>query len=65
MVKKYIDTATVIEDLEVKRQLKLISNPNRYRSRAAEAFLEDVLPIFAGENSQLNQHILSNKNNNK
>ena len=44
-----------IADLEVKRELMLISNPNRYSSRAAEAFKEDILPIFAGEFSPINK----------
>ena len=38
-------------DLEVRRQLKLIKHPARYCSRAAEAFLEDVLPIFSSDES--------------
>ncbi len=41
----------IIADLEVKRELKLISNPGRYTSRAAEAFTKEVLPIFASANS--------------
>tara|TARA_Y100001968_G_C19444270_1_gene764353 strand:+ start:2418 stop:3362 length:945 start_codon:yes stop_codon:yes gene_type:complete len=43
----------LIADLEVKRELKLISHPARYCSRAAEAFREDVLPLFASEKSPL------------
>ena len=36
-----------IADLEVKRELKLITNPSRYTSKAAEAFKKDVLPQFS------------------
>ncbi|MFM7448572.1 MAG: LysR family transcriptional regulator [Leptolyngbyaceae cyanobacterium] len=36
-----------INDVVVKRMLSVIINPNRYRSKAAEAFVEDVLPKFA------------------
>ena len=39
-------------DLEVRRQLKLIKHPARYCSRAAEAFLKDVLPIFSSDESK-------------
>jgi len=45
----------IVADLQVKRQLKLISHPARYCSRAAEAFREDVLPLFAGADSPLRQ----------
>jgi hypothetical protein len=31
----------------VERILKVIVNPNRYRSKAAEAFSQDILPQFA------------------
>ena len=41
----------IIADLEVKRELKLISNPGRYTSRAAEAFTKEILPIFASSDS--------------
>ncbi len=43
----------VIADLQVSRQLKLITHPARYCSRAAEAFREDVLPVFASTDSPL------------
>ncbi|GAB4340530.1 MAG: LysR family transcriptional regulator [Cyanophyceae cyanobacterium] len=36
-----------IEEVRVERILKVISNPNRYRSKAAEAFTRDILPHFA------------------
>ncbi|MFM7615066.1 MAG: LysR family transcriptional regulator [Synechococcales cyanobacterium] len=36
-----------IEQVTVKRMLSVIYNPNRYRSRAAEAFAKEILPQFA------------------
>lgn len=36
-----------IEDVVVKRMLSVIANPNRYRSKAAEAFSREILPLFA------------------
>ncbi len=44
-----------IADLQVKRQLKLISHPARYCSKAAEAFKEEILPVFASPDSPLRQ----------
>jgi DNA-binding transcriptional LysR family regulator len=38
---------TPIEGVVVKRTLWLIVNPNRYRSKAAEAFSQEILPQFA------------------
>jgi DNA-binding transcriptional LysR family regulator len=38
---------TPIEGVVVKRTLWLIFNPNRYRSKAAEAFSQEILPQFA------------------
>ncbi|MCC5622194.1 LysR family transcriptional regulator [Nostoc sp. CHAB 5715] len=38
---------TLIEGVVVKRTLWLIFNPNRYRSKAAEAFSREILPQFA------------------
>ena len=35
-----------IDKVEVKRTLWVIVNPNRYRSKAAEAFSRDILPQF-------------------
>ena len=43
----------LVADLEVKRELKLITNPSRYTSRASEAFKKDILPQFAGLESPL------------
>jgi DNA-binding transcriptional LysR family regulator len=36
-----------IEGVVVKRMLSVITNPNRYRSKAAEAFCQDILPQFS------------------
>ncbi|QIZ70344.1 LysR family transcriptional regulator [Oxynema aestuarii] len=36
-----------IEGVVVKRMLSLIYNPNRYRSKAAEAFSREILPKFS------------------
>ncbi len=44
-----------VVDLQVKRQLKLISHPARYCSRAAEAFREKILPVFASPDSPIRQ----------
>ena len=44
-----------VADLEVKRELKLITNPSRYTSRASEAFKRDILPQFASLESPLRQ----------
>jgi len=43
----------LVLDLEVRRELKLIRHPARYRSRAAEAFLIDILPVFASKGFEL------------
>ncbi len=36
-----------IEQVTVKRLLSVIYNPNRYRSKAAEAFSKEILPMFS------------------
>ncbi len=36
-----------VEDMVVKRMLSVVVNPNRYRSKAAEAFSREILPQFA------------------
>ena len=46
----------LVVDLQVRRQLKLISHPARYCSRAAEAFRRDVLPVFASADSPIRQN---------
>ena len=47
-----------ITDLEVKRELKLITNPSRYASRASKAFKKNILPRFASAKSPLRQNNL-------
>jgi len=42
-----------VADLEVKRELKLITNPSRYTSRASEVFKKNILPQFASLESPL------------
>jgi len=44
-----------VADLEVKRELKLITNPSRYTSRASEVFKKKILPQFASLESPLRQ----------
>ena len=38
-------------DLGVKRELKLITNPSRYTSKASEAFKKNILPQFSKLNN--------------
>ena len=38
---------TSIKSVEVRRTLSVLLNPNRYRSKAAEAFIKQVLPQFS------------------
>lgn len=38
-----------IEDVEIRRTLSVIVNSSRYRSKAAEAFIQEILPQFASE----------------
>ena len=40
-------TTVKIERVVVNRILSLIYNPNRYRSKAAEAFSKEILPLFS------------------
>ncbi len=42
-----------VADLEVRRELKLISHPARYCSKASIAFRENVIPKFASKESPL------------
>jgi DNA-binding transcriptional LysR family regulator len=35
-----------IEGVEIKRMLSVIINPTRYRSKAADAFCREILPVF-------------------
>ncbi len=41
-----------IEEVVVKRMLSVIINPNRYRSKAAEAFIREILPLFATQDNK-------------
>jgi DNA-binding transcriptional LysR family regulator len=41
------------EEVTIQRTLSVIFNPNRYRSKAADAFIQEILPRFATENSPL------------
>lgn len=42
-----------LEEVKVRRTLSVIINPNRYRSKAAEAFIQEVLPEFSTYPEQL------------
>ncbi|HEY9887349.1 MAG TPA: LysR family transcriptional regulator [Candidatus Obscuribacterales bacterium] len=44
-----------IETVVVNRTLSVIFNPNRYRSKAAEAFTEEILPQFTNRSLELSQ----------
>ncbi|MBR8830592.1 MAG: HTH-type transcriptional activator CmpR [Chroococcopsis gigantea SAG 12.99] len=46
--------ATHIREVEIRRTLSVIINPNRYRSKAAEAFTHEILPQFSTYPEQLN-----------
>ncbi len=56
-IEKELSSGTIhkpnISDLGVKRELKLITNPSRYTSKASEAFKKDILPNFASLESPL------------
>jgi DNA-binding transcriptional LysR family regulator len=45
-----------IDEVVVQRMLSVILNPNRYRSKAAEAFLSEVLPRFSNPAQAMKQH---------
>jgi DNA-binding transcriptional LysR family regulator len=38
-----------IEGVEIKRMLSVIINPNRYRSKAADAFCREIMPAFTAQ----------------
>ena len=40
-----------IKDVEVRRTLHVIINPTRYRSKAAEAFITEILPRFSSKDT--------------
>lgn len=44
-----------IDAVVVNRMLSVIFNPNRYRSKAAEAFTEEILPQFTHRSLELMQ----------
>jgi DNA-binding transcriptional LysR family regulator len=44
---------SLVEEVVVKRTLSVIYNPNRYRSKAAEAFSKEILPEFANHGDYL------------
>ncbi len=50
-IEKELDMAVLyrakVEEVVVKRLLSVIYNPNRYRSKAADAFIREILPQFA------------------
>lgn len=53
-----------IEDVVVKRMLSVIYNPNRYRSKAADAFSREILPLFATQPIEtLNNNAVPKKEN--
>ncbi len=56
-IERELDAGTlfraIVADLNVKRQLKLISHPARYCSRASEAFRNIILPVFASSDSPI------------
>ena len=56
-IEKELSSGTILKpnmsDLGVKRELKLITNPSRYTSKASEAFKKDILPHFASLESPL------------
>ena len=56
-IEKELSSGTIykpnMSDLGVKRELKLITNPSRYKSKASEAFKKDILPNFASSESPL------------
>ena len=51
-----------IQDIEIQRTLSVIVNSNRYRSKAAEAFIKEILPQFSSENYMPTLEQLSTKN---
>jgi DNA-binding transcriptional LysR family regulator len=48
-----------IENVVIKRPLSLILNPNRYRSKASEIFIEEVLPQLANQEALLAEELLA------
>lgn len=52
-----------IRDVEVRRTLSVVLNPNRYRSKAAEAFIQEILPQFSTYPEYLDMEQLNSNNN--
>ncbi|BAQ63752.1 LysR family transcriptional regulator [Geminocystis sp. NIES-3709] len=50
-----------IEGIEIQRTLSVIVNSNRYRSKAAEAFIKEILPQFSSDNYMSSLEQLSKK----
>ncbi len=48
-----------VDGVVVKRTLSVIVNPSRYRSKAAEAFIRDVLPKFTMDGWRGKDQLLS------
>ena len=48
-----------IEEVKIHRTLSVIVNSNRYRSKAAEAFIKEILPQFSSDNYLLQLQKLS------
>lgn len=53
-----------IQGVEIQRTLSVIVNSNRYRSKASEAFIKEILPQFCSENNLSSLHKLSKKDKN-
>ncbi|MBL1209790.1 LysR family transcriptional regulator [Geminocystis sp. GBBB08] len=51
-----------IQGVEIQRTLSVIVNSNRYRSKASEAFIKEILPQFCSENHLASLDRLSKKN---
>lgn len=52
-----------IDGVEIRRTLSVIVNSNRYRSKAAEAFIKEILPQFSTENYSQSLDRLSKEHN--
>lgn len=53
---------TIIDSVVVNRTLSVISNPNRYRSKAAEAFTQEILPQFTNQTLEFRKSNGNSKN---
>jgi DNA-binding transcriptional LysR family regulator len=53
-----------IQNIEIRRTLSVIVNSNRYRSKASEAFIKEILPQFCSENHLASLDKLSKKDKN-